>query len=47
MGSLNFRTLEAFRVPPPVELNEQEHFVFLSGFSSTVLRLQHLLNKTK
>jgi hypothetical protein len=47
MGSLNFLTRKAFRVPPPVGLNEQEHFVFLSGFSSTVLRLQRLVNKAK
>ncbi len=46
MGSLNFPTHQAFRVPPPVELTEQEQSVFLSGFSSTVLRLQRL-NKTK
>ncbi len=47
MGSLNFPTLKAFRDSPPVELTEQEQSVFLSGCSSTVLRLQRLVNKTK
>jgi hypothetical protein len=28
MGSLNFLTHEAFRVPPPVELTEQGQSVF-------------------
>ncbi len=28
MGSLNFPTHQAFRVPPPVELTEQEQSVF-------------------
>jgi hypothetical protein len=45
MGSLNFPTHQAFRVPPPVELTEQEQFVFLSGCCSTVLRLQRLVTR--
>lgn len=47
MGSLNFLTRKAFRDSPPVELTEQEQFVFLSGFSSTVFKVATLSEQDK
>lgn len=47
MGSLNFRTRKAFRVPPPVDLTEQEQFVFFEWVQLHCFKVATLSERDK